>query len=125
MNYPMGKSPKKVKVIKSNRSKYRNIKTKYDGKIFDSIKEKYRYIELKELERKGKISNLRTQVKYELQPKYEIGGEKIRAIHYIADFVYELKGDEIVEDTKGYRTQIYKLKKKMFEYKYNKKIIER
>lgn len=125
MNYPMGKSPKKVKVIKSNRSKYKNIKTKYDGKMFDSIKEKYRYMELKTLEEKGKISNLRTQVKYELQPSYEIDGKNIRAINYIADFVYELNGEEIIEDTKGFRTQIYKLKKKMFEYKYKKKIIER
>ncbi len=106
-------------------SKYKNIKSKYDGKKFDSLKEKYRYMELKTLEEKGKISNLRTQVKYELQPSYEIDGKKTRAINYIADFVYELNGKEIVEDTKGYRTDVYKLKKKLFEYKYGKKIIER
>jgi len=72
------------------------------------------------------------QVKYELQPSYKIGNKKIRSINYIADFVYykiykrggiEIR-EQIIEDCKGYKTQIYKIKKKMFEYKYGMEIKE-
>ena len=48
-------------------------------------------------------------------------GKHIRAISYVADFYYydNKLGCYVVEDTKGFRTDVYKLKKKMFEYKYN------
>ena len=48
-------------------------------------------------------------------------GKHIRAISYVADFYYydNKLGCYVVEDTKGFRTDVYKLKKKMFKYKYN------
>lgn len=94
-------------------SKYGNIKTTTsDGITHDSIKEANRWCELKLLERAGFISDLRRQVKFELLPKQG----KLRAVHYIADFVYIKDGKQIVEDVKGFRTQEYKLKKRMLLY---------
>ena len=80
-----------------------------DGKIFPSKRECKRYEELLLLQRIGAISHLETQVRYELIPKQD--GE--RAVYYIADFVYR-EGDKIhIEDTKGFRTKEYILKRKL------------
>ena len=102
------------------KSKYKNKKMIIDKIEFDSHKEGLRYIDLKLLERQGLIKDLRRQVKFELQPSYKKNNKTIRAIYYIADFVYfDVNKDKvIVEDTKGFRTEVYKLKKKIFEYKY-------
>ena len=72
------------------------------------------------MERQGLIKNIKLQVKFELQPKYKKNNKTIRAINYIADFTYfdVNKSKIIIVDTKGYRTEVYKLKKKIFEYKY-------
>lgn len=109
------------------RSKYGNKKAQHDGIIFDSRRERNRYIILSALQRAGEISDLRMQVTYELLPAiYEMEEKQLktkvkmvqrcaqRAVHYIADFVYKDKeGNEVVEDTKGMRTKEYLLKKKM------------
>lgn len=108
----------------TKQNKYHNKKVEYDGIKFDSTKEKNRYIGLKQLERLGVIQNLQRQVKYELQPSFKLNGKTIRSITYIADFVYIQDGVEIIEDVKGMRTKEYLLKKKMFEYKYQKEIKE-
>lgn len=105
-------------------SKYKNKKTVIDGISFASQKEAKRYQQLKQLEKDKKITDLRLQVSYELQPHYKINGKTIRAIKYVADFVYIKNGELVIEDTKGFRTEVYKLKKKMFEYKYHKEITE-
>lgn len=78
------------------------------------------YQQLKLMKRQGLITDIKLQVKFELQPKYKKNNKTIRAINYIADFTYfdVNKGKTIIVDTKGYRTDIYKLKKKIFEYKY-------
>lgn len=99
-------------------TKYHNIKTTIDGITFDSMLEAQRWCELRLLERAGEIKNLQRQVVFELQPSYRKNGKTIRPINYIADFVYEEDGGLIVEDTKGFRTQEYMLKKKLFEYRY-------
>lgn len=108
----------------TKQNKYHNKKVIYDGIKFDSVKEKNRYIGLKQLERLGVIQNLQRQVKYELQPSFKLNGKTIRSITYIADFVYIQDGVEVIEDVKGMRTKEYLLKKKMFEYKYQKEIKE-
>ena len=76
------------------------------------------------MESKGLIEGLQLQVRYELQPTFKLDNETIRGITYIADFVYTENGKLVVEDCKGFRTDIYKLKKKMFMYKYGIKIRE-
>lgn len=80
-----------------------------DGQVFDSQKEYNRWCDLRLLERAGRISGLRRQVCYELIPKQGT----MRACSYIADFVYQEKGKLVVEDCKGYRTEAYKIKKKL------------
>lgn len=105
-------------------SKYNNKKIEYDGIIFDSIKEKNRYIKLKELEDQGVIHSLELQKKFILQEKFKLGNKTIREISYIADFVYYENDQMIVEDCKGFRTTEYKIKKKMFQYRYKLDIKE-
>lgn len=110
--------------IKEN--KYKNKKVIYNGIKFDSIKEKNRYMQLLYLEKAGLIKDIKLQYEFELQPAFTLNKKKIRKITYIADFYYydNNLNDYVVEDVKGIRTDVYKLKKKMFEYKYQKEIIE-
>lgn len=100
--------------------KYHNRKIIVDDKKFDSLKEAKRYKELKILEKANEITELRTQVKFELQSSFKKNNKTYRKIEYIADFVYydNKLNKYIVEDTKGFKTDVYKLKKKLFEYKY-------
>lgn len=103
------------------KNKYFNKKVVIDGIKFDSKKEANRYMELKVLEKVGIIRELELQPLFVLQSEYTNNkNEKIRAITYKADFMYfDNHFDKyIVEDVKGYKTDVYKLKKKIFEYKY-------
>jgi len=102
------------------KSKYKAKKTEVDGIKFDSQKEANRYLELLAFQKAGFIQDLHRQVRFELQPSYKKNGKTIRAISYVADFAYydTFRGQKILEDTKGYRTDVYKLKKKIFEYVY-------
>ena len=99
-------------------NKYYNKKVVIDGIKFDSIAEGSRYKELKLLERAGEISNLELQPKFLLQEGFKKNGKTYRKIEYIADFMYEEKGQVVVEDSKGMETDVFKLKHKLFEYKY-------
>ena len=104
-------------VQKAKRSKYGNIKTEINGIKFDSKKEARRYTELLELYKAGKIEGLKLQRVFTLQEAFTTPeGERVQAIKYIADFVYEQDGITIVEDVKSAATKnnaAYKLKKKM------------
>lgn len=104
--------------IDYKQSKYKNKKVFYNGIKFDSQKERNYYIKLKLLEDKGKIKDLKLQVKYELQPKFKSGNKNIQAISYIADFTYLDEENKLhIVDTKGVRTDVYRIKKKMMQYK--------
>ena len=104
--------------IEYKQSKYHNKKVMCDGIKFDSIKEKNYYIKLKTLEELGRIKSLKLQVKFELQPSFKLGKNTIRAINYIADFTYYDENNKLhIVDTKGVKTDVYKLKKKMMNYK--------
>ena len=110
-----------------NNNKYHNKKVIYNGIKFDSKKEMQRYKDLELLESTDYICNLELQKKFLLQEGYtNAEGKKIRPIYYIADFFYYdcINNKWVVEDTKGVRTEVYKLKKKLFEYKYNLTINE-
>lgn len=97
-------------------SKYNNHQTVVDNIKFDSKKEAKRYQELKMLENASIIRSLSRQIPFELIPKQN--GE--RAVKYIADFMYveTATGKIIIEDVKGYRTDVYKLKRKLFKWRY-------
>jgi len=106
-------------------SKYLSKKTIIDNIIFASKKEANRYLELKLLERAGKIKNLELQPVFELQPTFKKNGRTYRAIKYMADFRYKEINKIVIEDTKGFKNKEYLLKRKLFEYKYpNLTIIE-
>ena len=102
---PRFKSQVEEQTGKKKVSKYKNIKTQADGIKFDSTKEAERYGELRLLEKAGEICFLGIQIPFSLA-----GG-----VVYKADFVYYDKVNKywVVEDVKGYRTQEYKIKKKL------------
>ena len=113
------------------KSKYHNKKTiALDGTVSDSIKEARRGQELLLLEKAGKITELRRQVKYELIPaqyetyeRYSKNGKRLkdgvrlleRKVDYVADFVYTIveSGELVVEDVKGVRTKDFIIKRKL------------
>ena len=97
-------------------SKYQNKRTEVDGITFASKHESYRYIELKYLERVGQISELQLQRAFTLigAQKDENGKILERPVKYVADFVYkDQNGKTVVEDAKGLKTDVYKIKRKL------------
>lgn len=112
--------------IDQKKSKYHNTKVEYNGIKFDSIKEMKTYQLLEYRQKIGEIKELKLQVPYELIPKYKMNDKTIRKTQYIADFTYvSTKDNKLhVVDTKGFKTDVYRLKKKMFEYKYGIEIEE-
>lgn len=108
-------------------NKYGNRKVTMNGEQFDSIREARRYSNLKLLERAGKIQHLARQIKFELIPTQrdiETGKVVERACSYIADFTYYENGRFVVEDCKGFRTEGYVIKRKLFYQKYGISIKE-
>lgn len=104
---------------KNKKHKYNAKKVEIDGIAFDSQKEANYYCQLKLMKQAGEIRDFTLQPKYELQPGFTKNGKKIRPITYIADFLitYNDGSTEIV-DIKGMETKDFKLKKKMFDYRY-------
>lgn len=94
-------------------SKYHNRKITVDGITFDSIREASRYKELKHEESVGLIGLLKRQVKFVLIPAHKGKIRTERACTYIADFTYYRDNEFIVEDVKGVRTDVYKIKRKL------------
>lgn len=89
--------------------KYHARRTEVDGIEFDSKAEANRYSELKLLQRSGEIKDLEIQVKFPLVVN------DIKIATYIADFVYRdcATNAVVVEDSKGFRTRDYRIKKKL------------
>ena len=110
----------------NGRSKYHAKKTTVNGITFDSRREAGRYLVLKSMEEDGAIEDLRRQVRYELVPAFDVDGRHYRPVYYVADYVYVDKetGKEVVEDVKGMRTDVYRLKSKLFARRYGKVIKE-
>jgi hypothetical protein len=93
---------------------YRTKKVEYNGIKFDSKMERDRYVELRRLEKAGEIGMLAVHPKYCLLPSFRHGGKTYREITYSPDFRYFRNGKQVFEDVKGYATDTYKLKMKMF-----------
>lgn len=131
---------KKFFIQRKKARKFNNRECVYDGIKFDSLKERDRYVFLKEKEREGLIKNLECHVRMEILPaikktvevqlKTKTKTKEItiqKPIYYEADFVYEKDGEPVYEDVKpskeGFKfTKVFALKKKMFFYKYGKEI---
>jgi len=102
----------------SPKNKFRAQPQTQDGLFFPSKKELRRWNELNLLQEKGAISGLRRQVRF----PFKLDGKLM--FTYVADFTYMSVGKEVVEDSKGFRTPIYKLKKKIIEHHYGIEILE-
>lgn len=114
------KKQSKPKAKSKRKNKYGNRKTTIDGITFDSKREAEYYMELKQLKAAGEIKDFGLQPKYELQPKFKKNGKTYRPIDYYADFIVDHNdGTTEVIDIKGMETKDFKIKKKMFEYKYD------
>ena len=102
------------------KSKYNNRKVTFQGLTFDSKKEFEYYLILKDKEKRGLVFNIKRQVPLEIQPAFtDKTGVKHRAINYKADCVYtdRVSGKVRYIDVKGFKTEVYKLKKKLLAYK--------
>lgn len=105
--------------------KYHNKKIVVDGRTFDSAKEAKRFQELAMLLKHGDIAELECQVPFELIPAQRVNGKVVeRSCKYIADFAYYRDGAFHVEDTKGFRTPDYIIKRKLMLYVHGIRIEE-
>lgn len=108
-------------------SKYNNKKTLVDGFWFDSKKEANRYVELKMLQAAKLIRNLMMQQVFELSPSVVIQGRKRPPLRYKADFTYfddRQQGQFVVEDTKGFKTEGYKIKRHLMKAVHDIEVLE-
>lgn len=97
----------KILPVKS-KSKYKNVPCICNGIKFPSLKEAKRYVSLYYRQKAGEIFKLKLQVNFPILVK------GVKVCTYKADFVYFNKaGQRIVEDAKGMKTPVYKLKKKL------------
>jgi len=102
------------------RSKFGAVATIVDGIRFASKAEARRYLELRMLEKAGKIAELELQPAFILVPPYtRADGTKCRGTRYVADFRYlDMETLRlVVEDVKGVKTAVYQLKKTHLEWK--------
>lgn len=93
--------------IRQKVNKYRAQSVRTEDGFFASKREHKRWLELKLLEKADAIQGLERQRRYVIN----VSGQKICT--YVADFVYSENGALVVEDAKGFKTQEYKMKKKL------------
>lgn len=106
---------------------HQDLRTYKDGTVFASAGELARWDHLLYVQREGEIRNLKRQVPFVLQESFihKQWGD-VSHLLYVADFTYTnisfrrgIGEREIVEDSKGgHLTDIYKIKRKLFLYKY-------
>ena len=106
-------------ITRTKKSKYHNkkvLRTLPNGDLvqFDSKKERLRFDNLLIMAKKGLIKNLILQPEFEIIPQVKHNKKTLCKIKYIADFKYEENGKIIVEDVKGFKTDVYQLKKRLF-----------
>lgn len=112
------------KPAKARRSKYGATPTTVDGIRFHSAREARRYEELKLLVKAGAITGLLLQPEYGIYA-HPIGGDLVKVATYRGDFqYYTVQGKKVVEDVKGFKTPMYRLKKKFVEAQYGIEIRE-
>ena len=107
-------------ILNTSTSKYHNKLVDLDGYKFASKKERLRYVILKDMAGKGEITCLKIHPRYLLQGAFDKNGRHYRPIYYIADFEYwDVKTQKIVVlDTKGFFTDVFEIKRKIFEKTY-------
>jgi hypothetical protein len=99
--------------------KYSNVKCEYDGIKFDSLREMRRYKHNLLRLQAGEITEI------ELQPRFDIIINGKFCGFYKGDFKLTLpNGDIVIEDSKGMKTVVYNLKKKIIQAMYSITIVE-
>lgn len=96
-------------------------KVEYDGIIFDSLSECKYFQFLKQQQEKGLVKSFEMQKTYTLMDKYRhpTTGKAIRAITYKPDFEVTYPDDSVeVIDIKGFQTEVFKIKMKLFMSRY-------
>lgn len=97
----------------------KNTKRKVlDGICFRSTLEANSYTILKLWQDAGRISNLELQPRYLLQAAFKRDGKTIRSLSYTPDFRFIRDGKTVVVESKGFRTQSFIMRKKLFLEKY-------
>ncbi len=106
--------------VAKKRNKYGNIPVTHDDIWFQSKLEGNRYLDLKMMENKGIIKDLKLQVPFVISDPVEWEDRKLPAIKYVVDFTYYDIGTclKIAEDVKGKETDLYKLKRARFIHRY-------
>mgnify|MGYP003454909530 FL=1 len=108
-----------MELLVQKKSKYNNKKLTIDGHTFDSEMEARYYQFLKAQKALGKIADFELQPKFELLEAFKKDGKSYRKIEYVADFLVHYKnGRSTVVDVKGQVLPLFKLKEKLFHYKY-------
>ena len=112
----------------SKKSRYVTYKPFIDDIQFDSLMEARYYIKLQKDKADGIIIDFERQIPFELQPKFKKNGKTYRGIEYVCDFLVTVnENTKHVIDIKGKETVEFKIKHKLFEYKYpeyNLKLIQ-
>lgn len=96
-----------------SRSKYHAQAMNIDGITFASKAEAFHYQDLRLLEAAGIISELELQPEFIILKKFrdKFTGKTIPARKYVGDFRYrDEHGQIIVEDVKGFETDVFRLK---------------
>ena len=110
---------KRLGLFSNKRGKFNNRRTFYKGRWYDSKKEAGRAFELDCLFQAGVIT------KWNPQPRFNFMVNRVHIGSYIADFeVFYKDGRKEIEDVKGFKTELYKWKKKMMWAFFRIKIIE-
>lgn len=122
---------KSVEIIEeaAGRNKYNAIKTEMFGEKFDSQAEAGYYCELLDMQKRGVVSEIQLKPRYSLVPPYHhpTTGKFVRGVNYIADFfvVYADGTSEVIDvKSRVTRTAVYRVKKKLFEFKYGVPLTE-
>jgi len=108
---PAALSAPLIGVVTKKPPKYRNEKCEVDGIKFDSRREAVRWMTLRGQEAQGLIADLKRQVCFDLAPAVVIAGRKRPVLRYMADFVYQRDGKQVIEDVKGVITEGYRIKR--------------
>jgi hypothetical protein len=95
-------------------TKYNAKKVQLDGHTFDSKAEARRYCELLLLKEANEIHSLKVHPRYTLLDPFTVKGVRYRGIYYESDFEYVENGRMITEDVKGFSTQVFRIKRKLF-----------
>lgn len=106
-------------IISGKETKYKANAIFIDDYKFDSMLEADYYLYLLDELQGNRIKGFELKPTFLLQPSFTKNDKRFAQIKYIADFqVTTLQGDTLIIDTKGMPTPDFKIKQKLFEYKY-------